>query len=202
LEYKPANLLLWSPLGRFILLAGIKDNMGGNLEFYNVDMLESMGEAVHDTATRVSWDPSGRFVCTSSSAWDQQSENGYIIWSFKGDQLNKLMKDKFYQFLWRPRPPSLLPPEKEEEIKSKLKDYTKKYRKIVKASALAATNSQQLARDVLQKEFDSLLRKWNAISAEEKSRRSQIRGQDSDEEDHVDIDVTEVEEIISEQLLE
>ena len=72
LENKPANMLLWSPLGKYILLAGIKEQLGGNLEFFNVDMMESMREATHDTATRVSWDPSGRFVCTSSSYWDQQ----------------------------------------------------------------------------------------------------------------------------------
>jgi len=53
LEGRQANSLYWSPLGRFILLAGIKDGMGGALEFYNVDMLESMGEATHDTATQI-----------------------------------------------------------------------------------------------------------------------------------------------------
>jgi len=198
LENRAANMLLWSPLGRFILLAGIKEGLGGNLEFFNVDMLESMREATHDTATRVSWDPSGRFVCTSSSYWDQQAENGYIIWSFKGDQLNKLMKDKFYQFLWRPRPPSLLSAEQEAEIKSKLKEYTKKYRKIVKAGSLDASQSQQSARNALQKEFDVIVNKWTAIYASEKAKRNEIRGYDSDDEDLVEISVPVVEEKIVE----
>lgn len=36
-------------------------------------------------------------------------------------------KDRFQQLSWRPRVPSLLPKEKEEEIKKNLKEYSKKY---------------------------------------------------------------------------
>ena len=104
------------------------------------------------------------------------------------------MKDKFYQFLWRPRPPSLLSAEKEAEIRSKLKEYTKKYRKIVKASSLDASQSQQLARNSLQKEFDEIIKKWAAITASEKAKRDQIRGYDSDEEDLVEVSVEVVED--------
>ena len=108
------------------------------------------------------------------------------------------MKDKFYQFLWRPRPPSLLSAEKEDEIKSKLKEYTKKYRKIVKASSLDASQSRQLARKSLQKEFDEIIKKWADITKSEKAKRDQIRGYDSDEEDLVEdsVEVVEDENII------
>lgn len=36
-------------------------------------------------------------------------------------------RDKLYQFSWRPRMPSLLPPEKEVEIAKNLKQYSKRY---------------------------------------------------------------------------
>jgi hypothetical protein len=42
-----------------------------------------------------------------------QSENGYNIWSFQGKLLHTHRESKFYQFLWRPRHPSLLSKEKE-----------------------------------------------------------------------------------------
>lgn len=38
-----------------------------------------------------------------------------------------LQRDKLYQFSWRPRMPSLLPPEKEAEIAKNLKAYSKRY---------------------------------------------------------------------------
>jgi hypothetical protein len=37
-----------------------------------------------------------------------QNDTGYTLWSFQGRQMQKVMMDKFYQLLWRPRPPTLL----------------------------------------------------------------------------------------------
>jgi len=39
----------------------------------------------------------------------------------------RVSKDKYYQFLWRPRPPSLLTPAQEKEIRRKLPEYSAKY---------------------------------------------------------------------------
>ena len=36
-------------------------------------------------------------------------------------------KDKFYQLIWRPRPPTLLTEAKEKEIRKNLRTYSKKY---------------------------------------------------------------------------
>jgi hypothetical protein len=43
-----------------------------------------------------------------------QNDTGYTLWSFQGRQMQKVMMDKFYQLLWRPRPPTLL---SDEEIR-------------------------------------------------------------------------------------
>jgi translation initiation factor 3 subunit B len=40
LKGKQANALFWSPAGRYIILAGLK-GFNGQLEFYNVDELDS-----------------------------------------------------------------------------------------------------------------------------------------------------------------
>ena len=39
-----------------------------------------------------------------------QRDTGFTVWSFQGKLLYKhpVIMDKFCQFLWRPRPPSLL----------------------------------------------------------------------------------------------
>lgn len=60
LKGKQANALYWSPAGRFILLAGLK-GFNGQLEFYNVDELETMATTEHFMATDIEWDPTGRY---------------------------------------------------------------------------------------------------------------------------------------------
>ena len=52
-----------------------------------------------------------------------QLENGYNIWSFQGKLLHTHREAKFLQFLWRPRPPSLLSKDKEKEIRKNLAEY-------------------------------------------------------------------------------
>merc|ERR1712063_230299 len=63
----------------------------------------------------------GRYVCTFVSAWKMQLENGYVIRNFKGDIVNSAeLKDQFYDFQWRPRPPSLLSKEQEAEREARI----------------------------------------------------------------------------------
>lgn len=59
LEGKQANTLHWSPAGRFIVLAGMKD-FAGRFEFYDADELKTIAMAQHYLATDIQWDPTGR----------------------------------------------------------------------------------------------------------------------------------------------
>ena len=52
-------------------------------------------------------------------------ENGYHIWDFKGTSLLEEHVDRFKQFLWRPRPPTMLSKEEQKEIRKKLREYSK-----------------------------------------------------------------------------
>jgi len=111
LEKRQASHLLWSHRGRFIVIF----SPTGIFEFYDVENLETMAkDRQHQMVTNVTWDPTGRYVTTYVSFYKTKSENGYKIWSFRGTELTSVLKDGFLQFLWRPRPPSLL---NEEELK-------------------------------------------------------------------------------------
>ncbi|XWS55364.1 hypothetical protein CRYUN_Cryun10bG0168100 [Craigia yunnanensis] len=107
LKGKQANALFWLPGGRFIVLAGLR-GFNGQLEFFNVDELETMATAEHFMATDIEWDPTGRKALSLN------------VYSNKCPLC-------ICKFLWRPRPPSFLTPEKEEEIGRNLKKYSKKY---------------------------------------------------------------------------
>eukprot|EP00995_Heteronema_vittatum_P010263 NODE_56_length_2190_cov_645.855675_g47_i0.p1 GENE.NODE_56_length_2190_cov_645.855675_g47_i0~~NODE_56_length_2190_cov_645.855675_g47_i0.p1 ORF type:complete len:668 (+),score=304.87 NODE_56_length_2190_cov_645.855675_g47_i0:260-2005(+) len=128
LSKKTVNHLFWSPKGTHIVLAGLK-SFNGNLEFYNVNMMELTGGGEHFMCTDVEWDPSGRYVSSSVSYYRHQMENGYTIWSFQGKQLLALSREKFLQFAWRPRPASLLSDERLRQISKSLGKRVAKYQK-------------------------------------------------------------------------
>jgi translation initiation factor 3 subunit B len=52
-------------------------------------------------------------------------ENGYHLYDFKGEQLREEPVEKFKQWLWRPRPASLLSKEEQKQIRKNLREYSK-----------------------------------------------------------------------------
>ena len=66
LENRPATQLYWSPKGSMLVLANWK-NFTGGLEFFNADLMETIGESDHAMASKLSWDPAGRFVTSTAT---------------------------------------------------------------------------------------------------------------------------------------
>lgn len=52
-------------------------------------------------------------------------ENGYHIYDFKGEALREEPVDKFKQFSWRPRPPTLLTKDEQKQIRKNLREYSR-----------------------------------------------------------------------------
>ncbi|XP_020093747.1 eukaryotic translation initiation factor 3 subunit B-like [Ananas comosus] len=195
LKAKQANALYWSPAGRFIVLAGLK-GFNGQLEFYNVDELETMATGEHFMATDIEWDPTGRYLATSVTSVHEM-ENGFYIWSFNGKLLYRIPKDHFFQFLWRPRPPSLLSAEKEEEISRNLRKYSKKYEAEDQDVSLQLSEQDRKKRKMLQEEWEGWVSKWKQLHEEERDLRVQLRdGEASDEEEEYEAKEVEVEEVL------
>ncbi|BBN19832.1 translation initiation factor 3 subunit B [Marchantia polymorpha subsp. ruderalis] len=195
LKAKQANALYWSPMGKYIVLAGLKA-YNGQLEFYNVDELETMASGEHFMATDVDWDPTGRFVATSVTSVHQM-ENGFNIWSFNGKLLYRLPRDRFFQFLWRPRPPSLLSAEEEAEIAKNLRKYSKKY-EVEDAEQSNINTAQDLEhRRKLMDDWKSWVSRWKQMYEEEKPYREDLRdGEPSDDDEDLETEEVEVEEIM------
>ncbi|CAI9095484.1 OLC1v1031448C2 [Oldenlandia corymbosa var. corymbosa] len=59
LRSKQANTLQWSPAGRFVVIAGLKD-FGGKLEFFDAHEFKTSAMTEHYLATGIEWDPTGR----------------------------------------------------------------------------------------------------------------------------------------------
>lgn len=122
LDKKPANSLFWSPRGKYIVLAGLR-NLNGQLEFFNAETKETMAVEEHFMATSVEWDPSGLYCASVVSAWRQSLETGVSIYNFHGQKVHSRLRDQFYQLAWRPRPPSMLSAAREHEIEANLDTY-------------------------------------------------------------------------------
>ncbi|KAJ4836996.1 Eukaryotic translation initiation factor 3 subunit B [Turnera subulata] len=203
LKAKQANALFWSPAGHYVILAGLK-GFNGQLEFYNVDELETMATAEHFMATDIEWDPTGRYVATAVTAVHHEMENGFNIWSFNGKLLYRILKDHFFQFSWRPRPPSFLTPEKEEEIAKNLKKYSKKYEAEDQDVSLLLSEQDREKRRMLKDEWEKWVSEWKRAHEEEKLEREKLRdGEASDEEEEYEAKEVEVEELldVSEEIL-
>ncbi|CAG8605975.1 5784_t:CDS:2 [Acaulospora morrowiae] len=172
LEKKTSNAIYWSPQGRHVILATLRSTTSFDLEFWDLDFegttdpkdsvktdpaasLQLMSTQEHYGITDIEWDPTGRYVITSSSFWRHSMENGYTIWDFKGTQLQKHLMDKFKQLLWRPRPKSLLTIEQKKKIRKNLREYSKQFDE---EDALAQTS---VSKELLAHRR-RLVDEWNA----------------------------------------
>ncbi|KAH8996256.1 translation initiation factor eIF-3b [Lactarius akahatsu] len=136
---RTTNTIRWSPRGRHVVLATVGSTSKSELEFwddFNSDDvvkkdspkeelnsgIQQLGVAYHYGVTDVEWDPSVRYLATAASAWTHTIENGYAIWDLRGQEIEKRLLDRFKQFLWRPRAPSLLTKEQKRTIRRNLKE--------------------------------------------------------------------------------
>jgi len=184
LPSRTSNAIRWSPRGRHIVLATVGSSSKSELEFWDLDFtsedphrregqadwgssIQLLGTADHFGVTDVEWDPSGRYLATSASVWTHTLENGFAIWDFRGQELTKQIQDRFKQFIWRPRPPSLLSKEKQKQIRKNLKDFSRAF-----DEDDAAEESNVSAE--LTASRKRLVDEWNAWR---NSRRKEIGGE-------------------------
>jgi translation initiation factor 3 subunit B len=73
-------------------------------------------------------------------------ENGYHLFDFKGTLLREEHIERFKQFLWRPRPPTLLSKEEQKKIRKNLREYSKQFEEEDEMEATAANKEVVEAR--------------------------------------------------------
>ncbi|KAH8994627.1 translation initiation factor eIF-3b [Lactarius akahatsu] len=145
------NTIRWSPRGRHVVLATVGSTSKSELEFWDLDFDSD------DV-----WGPSGRYLATAASAWTHTIENGYAIWDFRGQEIEKRLLDRFKQFLWRPRAPSPLTKEQKRTIRRNLKEYARAF-----DEADAAEETSVIAELVAQRKRVDEWNVWRVRVAED-----------------------------------
>merc|ERR1711918_185083 len=188
------NEVRWSPMGHSPLLAGLR-NLNGYLEWWNVDEMQMVQQDEHFMATDIDWDPTGRFVVTSVGAWRHSMENGYIVWSVLGKKIHSIRKDQFWQFMWRPRPKSLLTREEGASILKDWKSWKQTFdQKDIKAREFASDEERQERLRLLQ-EYAVQMATWKKVHLRQAELRHELRGYTTDEEEE-SVEVSERTEVL------
>eukprot|EP00959_Pyramimonas_sp_CCMP1952_P151153 3163365-Pyramimonas_sp.AAC.1 len=131
-------------------------------------------------------------------------ENGFNMWSFNGRLLYRTPRDRFFQFLWRPRIPSLLSEEQEEEIKRNLKTYSKKYDTVDEELKMIQDSADMEEKRALLDEWNAWRQKKLTQNEEERAERERmIAHLNLEAEESCSIEEVTVEEImnINEEIL-
>lgn len=151
------NTVVWSPAGRFVVIATLSKT-SGDLDFYdtlfeddkatkkNANNIKFLKTEKFGGMTNLAWDPSGRFVAAWSSSWVHSIENGYKLYEFTGKLLRDESIDHFREFIWRPRPASLLTDEDRKKVKKNMREYSARFDEADAMEADAATREAILLR--------------------------------------------------------
>ncbi|ABN67905.1 translation initiation factor eIF3 subunit [Scheffersomyces stipitis CBS 6054] len=169
---KHSNTVFWSPKGRYVVVATISRS-NGEIEFFDVSFDDSNKNAPANVKllkndkfsgmTNISWDPSGRFVATWSSSWLHTIENGYKLYEFTGNLLRDDSIDQFKEFIWRPRPASLLNSADRKKVRANLREYSAQFEESDAMEADAALRELIYARR-------RALEDWKAYRAKHASK--------------------------------
>ena len=90
------------------------------------------------------------------------------MWDFKGTELVANQQDRFKQFLWRPRPPSLLSKDALRKVRKELKEHSRVF-----DEEDAAEENRGSAEKLAQRQRD--IAEWDAWRARNVSRLAEAR---------------------------
>ena len=176
-EAKGVNSIKWSPKGRFCLLYGGRGG-SGELQFWDVDDLTLLSSQEHYNCTDLCWDPTGRYVVSYVSAWHTQNDNGLTVWTLAGQELANQNIAGLKQFLWRPRPNTILPLAMQKKIKKNLKIYAKEFEEEDLLMSNKASTEVQDKRKSQLAAYKSLMAKFEQFKVDEKEERIALYGFD------------------------
>ena len=125
-------------------------------------------------------------------------ENGYAIWDFRGQEIVKYIQDRFKQFIWRPRPPTLLSKERQRQIRKNLREYSRVFDEEDAAEESNVSAELIALRKRLVDEWNA----WRILRKKEVGEENDQKAQQDENKEEIEVWIEEVIEQIEEIVVE
>ena len=103
------NTVLYSPHGRFVLVAGF-GNLAGQMDVYDLDKdYAKICTIEASNASVCEWSPDGRHILTATTSPRLRVDNGIRIWYAGGPLMYNQDMNELYHVCWRPQATSAHP---------------------------------------------------------------------------------------------
>ena len=105
----PRNMVLFSPHGRFLLVAGF-GNLAGQMDIYDCEKdFAKICTIEASNASVCQWSPDGTHILTATTSPRLRVDNGIRIWHAGGPLMYNEDMNELYHVIWRPQDASKYP---------------------------------------------------------------------------------------------
>jgi translation initiation factor 2A len=102
-DLAPRNTILFSPHGRFVLVAGF-GNLAGQMDIYDLEKNYSKVCTIEaSNCTHCEWSPDGKHILTATQSPRLRVDNGIRIWHVGGGLMYNEDMTELYHVTWRPQ---------------------------------------------------------------------------------------------------
>lgn len=99
----PRNTILFSPHGRFVLVAGF-GNLAGQMDIYDLEKdYQKVCTIEASNASVCEWNPDGKYILTATTSPRLRVDNGVRIWHVGGGLMFNEDLNELYHVTWRPQ---------------------------------------------------------------------------------------------------
>ncbi|KAF9892032.1 hypothetical protein FE257_002438 [Aspergillus nanangensis] len=99
----PRNTIIFSPHGRFVLVAGF-GNLAGQMDIYDLEKnYLKIATVEASNASVCHWSPDGQFILTATTSPRLRVDNGVRLWHVSGALMYNEEMNELYDVCWRPQ---------------------------------------------------------------------------------------------------
>lgn len=106
----PRNTILFSPTGRFVLVAGF-GNLAGQMDVYDLEKdYKKICTIEGGNPSVCEWSPDSKYILTATTSPRLRVDNGIRLWHVGGGIMYNEDMVELYHVTWRPQPIEAFPP--------------------------------------------------------------------------------------------
>lgn len=99
----PRNTIIFSPHGRFVIVAGF-GNLAGQMDIYDLEKNYEKVCTIEGSNTSIcEWSPDGKHILTATTSPRLRVDNGIRIWHVGGSLMYNEEMHELYHVVWRPQ---------------------------------------------------------------------------------------------------